>query len=77
MSFGKNLANKYGRKLLNTATIIGIDALKTEIIKAAEETGKFIENKIANKIITPKPLTDENSRNVEDIIISPEQRKKY
>ena len=44
--------------------------------KAAEATGKFIGNKIANKIEKPKLLPDENSRNVEEVIIPPEQREK-
>ena len=48
MSLARNLSNKY-RKLLAT----GLDALKTAsktlVHKAAEATGKFIGNKIAEK----------------------------
>ena len=53
-----------------------MDALKTatkkEAHKAVEATGEVIGNKIANKVVKPKPVPDENSRNVEEIIIPPE-----
>ena len=80
MSFGRNLSNKYERKLLlHTATKTGLDALKTATKKvahkAAKATGEFIGNKIANKIVKPKTIPDENSRNVKELIIQPEQRK--
>ena len=32
-------------------------------------------NKIAEKIVKPKPVIDENSRNVEEIVIPPEKRQ--
>ena len=35
LSFGRNLANKYGRQLLDTTTKTGIDALKTRTKKVA------------------------------------------
>ena len=42
------------KKLLNTATKTGLNALKTAtkkiVHKAAEPTGEFIESKIANKL---------------------------
>ena len=78
LSFAKNLSNKYGKQLSDTATKIGLDALKIAARKvphkAAEATDEFIENKIADKIVKPKPLTVENSRNVEKLIISSEKR---
>ena len=56
-----------------------LDALKTSAKKAAhkaaETTGKFIGNKIADKIVKQKPVIDENSRNVEKIIIPPVKRE--
>ena len=79
LSFARNLYNKYKNQLLNT----GLDALKTASKKVVHETaattGEFIANKIAdtvaklndNKIVK----TDENSRNVEEIIILPEKRE--
>ena len=60
--------------LFNTATKAGLNALKTAAKtithKAAEATGEFIGNKIADKIV------DANSRNAEEIVIPPEKREK-
>ena len=65
----------------------GQDALKISfekvVHKAAESIYEFIGNKIAdalaklndNKIVKTKPLTDENSGNVEEIIIPPAKRE--
>ena len=54
LSFAKNFCNKYGKKLMNTATKTGIDAAKTAskrvVQKTAEATGDLIGNKIADKI---------------------------
>ena len=79
LSFGRNIANKYGRKLLDTATKTGMKALKTATKKvahkAAKTRGKLIGNKIANKIEKPKPVPDESSRNGEEIIIPLEPRE--
>ena len=41
------------------------------IHRAAEATGKFLGNKIADKIVKP----DQNLRNAEEIIISPAKRE--
>ena len=75
-SFARNLSNKYGKKLLDSATKTRLDALKTPskkvVHKAAEAIGEFIGNKIADKIVKSKPVSDANSRNVEEIIIRPE-----
>ena len=43
--------------------------------KAAEATGGFKVNKIANKIKKPKPVPDENWRNIEEIVIPPDKRQ--
>ena len=49
LSFGRNLANKCGRQLLDTATKTGLEALKTVSKKVAHKTaetkGEFIGNK--------------------------------
>ena len=54
MSFAKNFGNKYGKKLMDTATKTGIDTAKTVskrvVQKTAEATGDLIENKIADEI---------------------------
>ena len=56
-------AKKYRKQLLDT----GLDALKTTkkvFHKVAEATGEFTGNRIADKIVKPKHVIDENSRNV-------------
>ena len=58
-------------------------ASKKVVHKTAQATREFIGNKIADAVATSnidktvkiKPVIDENSRNVEEIIIAPE--KKY
>ena len=45
-------------------------------INAANATAEFIGNSIANKIVKPKPVSDENSGNLEEIFIPPEQRER-
>ena len=79
MSFGRNLANKYGRKLLDTATKTGLGALNNTTKKVAHKAAKATKvlrgNKVANKIIKSKPVPDENLRNVAETLIPQEQRK--
>ena len=62
---------------MDAATKTGLDALKTATKegthKTPEATGKFIVNKITNKTVKQKLVPDENSRNVEEVIIPPEQ----
>ena len=81
MSFDRNLPNKYGKQSLDTAAKTGIVALKTAtknvVHKAAEATGEYIGNKIADKTVKSKPVTDENSRrNIGEIMVPPEKREK-
>ena len=79
MSFARNLSNKYGKQLFDTATKTWLDALKTAFKKVAhkiaEATGKFIGNKIADKIVKPKPLPAGNWKNVEEIVVPPGKRE--
>ena len=79
LSFGRKLSSKYRIQLLDNATKTGLDALKSTTKKvahkAAEATGEFIENTIANKIVKAKLVPDENSRNFEEIIILTEKRE--
>ena len=53
-SFARKICDKYGKKLMNTATKTGIYAAKTTskrvIQKTLEPTGDLIGNKIDNKI---------------------------
>ena len=74
LSFAKNFADKYGKKLIDTATKTGIDAAKTAskrvVQKTAEATGDLTGNKIADKITSiGKP------KEIEEIYIPPEKRQ--
>ena len=56
LSFEKRFGAKYGKKLMDTETKTGVDAVKTAskgvVQKTAEATGDLIKNKIADKIIS-------------------------
>ena len=53
LSFARKFGDKYGKKLIDTATKTGIDAAKTTskrgVQKTAEATGDLIGSKIADK----------------------------
>ena len=72
--FARTFGDKYGKKLMDTATKTGIDAAKTAskrvVQKTAEATGDLIGNKIADKITSiGKP------KEIEEIYIPPEKRQ--
>ena len=64
-NISKKLSVKYGQKLLDNAKRSATDALKTvskrEIQKAAEATGDFIDNKVADKITKVSKTSSQNS----------------
>ena len=72
--------DKYGKKLMDTATKTGIDAAKTVskrvVQRTAEATGDLIENKIDDKITSvgkPKNKVKENEINeIEEVYVPPE-----
>ena len=75
LSFAKKFGNKYGKKLMDTATKTGIDAAKTtskrKVQKTAEATWDLIGNKLADKITSiGKPKEKEK---IEEIYIPPEK----
>ena len=81
LSFTKNFGNKYGKKLMDTATKADMDATKIAckrvVQKTVEATGDLIGNKIADKITSigkpkEKPKTKEKP---EEIYIPPEKRQ--
>ena len=76
LSFAKNFGNKYGKKLMDTATKTGIDAPKTAskrvVQKTAEVTGDLIGNKKADKI-TSLGKPKEKTKKVEEIYIPSEK----
>ena len=65
------------KKLSDTAKKTAIDATKTAskkvVHKTAEATGELTGNKIAEKKVKPKPVPDNNSKNVEEV--SPSERR--
>ena len=78
MSFAKKFGNKYDKKLMDTATKTGINAVKTAsktiVQKAAEDTGDLIGNKIADKNTSiGKPKEKEKTKETEEIYIPPEK----
>ena len=92
-NIGRNLSNKYGQKLVDTAKIFATDVLKTAskraIQKIAKVTGDLVGNKIADKITsiskkpTKKPQHDElqsnkaNNEIPKKRYMSPQERQKF
>ena len=87
---GKNLSNKFGQKLLDSAKNSTKDAIKTAskraIQKTAEETGDLFGDKIAYKITSVSKKSAKTLQNNETEVgveraapkkryISPEERK--
>ena len=83
---GRNLTNKYGEKILNSAKKSTTDAIKIAsnrtIQNTAEKTGDLIGNKIQDKIISisktsSKELHSQNENEIEirKKDISPEKRQ--
>ena len=74
-----NLVNKYGKKLMDTATKTGIDAAKTAskrvVQKTAEATGDLLGNKIAAKITSIGKPKEKETKATEEIYIPPEKRQ--
>ena len=66
LSFDKKCGNKYGKKVMHTATKTGIDAAKTTskrlVLKTAEATGDLIWNKIADKITSIGKLKEKETK---------------
>ena len=88
LSFAKNMSNKYGQKLFDTAKKSTTDAIKTAskraIQKTAEATGDLIGNKIADKItsiseksVKELPINDEDVKITthKKRYISPDERQ--
>ena len=88
MSFARSMSNKYGKKLVDSATKFATDAIETAskraIQKTAEATGDLVGNKSAHKITsfskksTKKlPTVDEDAELAthKKRYISPEERQ--
>ena len=80
LSFPRKFRDKYGKKLMDTATKTGMDATKTAskqvIQKTAEATGDLIGNKIADKITSlVKTKSKEKEEERQEICIPLEKRQ--
>ena len=80
LSFARKFGDKYGKKLMDTATKTGIDAAKTVskrvVQKTAEATRDLIGNKIADEITSiDKSKNNDKTKKAEEIYISPEKRQ--
>ena len=82
LSFARKFGDKYGKKLIDTATKTGIDAAKTAskrvVQKTAEATGDLIGSKIADKITSvgkTKEKEKGNTNKPEEFYIPPEKRQ--
>ena len=79
LSFAKKVGDKYGKKLMGTATKTGIDAAKTAskrvVQKTAEATGDLIGNKIADKITSLGKTKSKEKEEERQIYILPEKRQ--
>ena len=80
LSFAGKFGDKYGKKLMDTATKTKIDAAKTAskrvAQKIAEAAGNLIGNKIADEITSiGKPKEKEKTEEIEEIYIPSEKRQ--
>ena len=78
LSFAGKFGDKYGKKLIDTATKTGIDAekppRKEQFKKTAEATEDLIGNKIADKIISlGKSKEKGKTEKAEEIYTPPEK----
>ena len=79
LSFARKFGNKYGKKLMDTATKTGIDAAKAAskrvVQKTAEATRDLIGNKVADKITSIGKPKEKETKKIEEIYIPPEKRQ--
>ena len=80
LPFARRFGDKYGKKLMDTATKTRIDAAKIAskrvVQKIVEATGDLIENKIADKITSlGKTKSKEKEDERQEIYIPPEKRQ--
>ena len=83
LSFARKFWDKYGKKLMGTATKLGIDAAKAASKKVIQKTAKVTEdltgNKIADKITlvskTKNEEKEDETNETQEIYIPPEKRQ--
>ena len=80
MSFARKFGNRYGKKLMDTATKTRMDVVKTAservVQKSAEATGDLLGDKIPDKITSlGKTKNEEKEEEQQEIYIPPEKRQ--
>ena len=79
LSFTKKFGNKYGKRLMDTATKTRIDAAKTAskrvVQKTSEGTKDLIGNKIADQITSIGKPKEKEKKEIEEIYLPPEKRQ--
>ena len=79
LSFARRYGDKYGKKLMDTATKTGIDAAKTAskwvVQKTAEATGDLTGNKIADKITSLGKIKSIEERDERQEIYMPSEKR--
>ena len=80
LSSARNMSNKYGQKLVDTAKKPTADAIKTTfkrtIQKTAKATGDLVGNKIADKITSVSKNDNNDNDNNDDVELTT-HRKRY
>ena len=79
LSFARQLGNKYGKKLMDTATKTGMAAAKTAskwvVQKTEEATGDLTGNKIVDKITSLSKTKNKQKDERQVIYIPPAKRQ--
>ena len=80
LSFARKFGDKYGKKIMDTATKTGIDAVKIAskrvAQKTAEATGDLIWTKIDDKITSlGKTKSKEKEDEIQEIYVPPEKNQ--
>ena len=80
LSFARKVGDKYGKKIMDTATKTGTDAAKTASKRVVKKTAEVAEDLIGNKIVDKitsigKPKEKKKTNKAEEIYIPPEKRQ--
>ena len=78
LSFPRRFVDKYGKKLIDTATKTGIDAKTTSkwvVQKTAEAIGNLIGNKIADKITSLGKIKSKEKEDERQEIYIPREKR--
>ena len=79
LSFARKFGDKYGKKVMDTATKTGMDAAriasKKVVRRTAEATGDLIGNKRADKITSLGKTKSKEKENEEQGIYMPPEKK--